>query len=249
MAPRLRVIGAGRAGGALASALAEVGWEVVGLLGRGDHVGDALAGADLCVIATPDHAIAGVAAAVRPEPADGPPGAVLAHLAGSLGLGALAPHRRVAALHPLVALPSPELGARRLLAGPWFAVAGEPIVQRAVSDLGGRWFTVADADRATYHAAAAVASNHLVALLGQVERIAGSIGVPPEAYLDLARATLDNVAALGAAAALTGPVARGDWDTVARHLAALAEDERDAYRALAAAARRLVDGDGLPADL
>ncbi len=65
--------------------------------------------------------------------------------------------------------------------------------------------------------------------------------MPPAAYLDLAQAALDDVAARGAAAALTGPVARGDWDTVARHLAALDPSERDAYRALAAAARRLVD--------
>ncbi len=108
-----------------------------------------------------------------------------------------------------------------------------------VEDLDGRWFSVADADRATYHAAAAVASNHLVALLGQAARLAEGIGVPPEAYLDLARATLDNVASLGPSAALTGPAARCDWETVARHLAAIAEDERPAYRALAAAAARL----------
>lgn len=115
--------------------------------------------------------------------------------------------------------------------------------------MNGRWFEVADADRPLYHAAAAVASNHLVALLGQVDRIAGSIGVPPEAYLDLARASLENVARLGPSLALTGPVARGDWDTVARHLAALDPSEHDAYRALAAAARRLVDEGGLPPDL
>jgi predicted short-subunit dehydrogenase-like oxidoreductase (DUF2520 family) len=88
-----------------------------------------------------------------------------------------------------------------------------------------------------------------VALLGQVGRIGGAIGVPAEAYLDLARATLDNVAELGAGPALTGPVARGDWETVARHLAAIDGTEREAYRALAAAARRLVDGQGLPPGL
>jgi predicted short-subunit dehydrogenase-like oxidoreductase (DUF2520 family) len=244
VAPRLRVIGAGRAGGSLAAALGRAGWDVVDLLGRGDPIDQALAGVDLVVIATPDAAIAGVAAAVTPDDRG-----VLAHLAGSLGLEVLAPHHRTAALHPLVSLPEVEVGARRLAAGAWFAVAGDPIVQRAVADLGGRWFEVADGDRATYHAAAAVASNHLVALLGQVARLADGIGVPFEAYLDLARASLDNVAALGPPAALTGPVARGDWDTVARHLAALDPSEREAYRALAAAARRLVDDHGLPPDL
>jgi predicted short-subunit dehydrogenase-like oxidoreductase (DUF2520 family) len=227
--------------------LGDAGWEVVGLLGRGDDVAEALVGTDLLVVATPDRAVAPVAAAVRPA-APGA-GGVVAHLAGSLGLASLAPHAAIAALHPLVSLPSPEVGAARLRSGPWFAVAGHPIAQRVVADLGGRWFEVADADRATYHAAAAVASNHLVALLGQVERLARGIGVPPEAYLALAADTLANVAALGAAEALTGPVARGDWDTVARHLAALDPEEQEAYRALAAAARRLVDGTGLPPEL
>jgi predicted short-subunit dehydrogenase-like oxidoreductase (DUF2520 family) len=244
VAPRLRVIGAGRAGTSLAAALGRAGWDVVGLLGRGEAVAGALADVDLLVIATPDGAIAEVAAAVAPDERS-----VVAHLAGSLGLDVLAPHRRTAALHPLVSLPDAEVGARRLAGGAWFAVAGDPIVQRAVADLGGRWFEVADHDRATYHAAAAVASNHLVALLGQVARLADGIGVPFEAYLDLARASLDNVADLGPEAALTGPVARGDWDTVARHLAALDPSEREAYRALAAAARRLVDDHGLPPDL
>jgi predicted short-subunit dehydrogenase-like oxidoreductase (DUF2520 family) len=231
---RVRTIGAGRAGRSLATALARVGWDHVGFLGRDDDVTAAADGVDLVVVATPDAVVAQVAAAVAPRS-----GVVVAHLAGSLGLDVLGGHERVAALHPLVSLPSPEIGAERLAAGAWFAVAGDPLVERAVDDLGGRWFTVADADRATYHAAAVVASNHLVALFGQVSRLADGIGVPPEAYLDLARATLDNVAALGPVAALTGPVARGDWETVARHLGAIPPDERDAYRALAAAAHRL----------
>lgn len=241
--PRLRVVGPGRAGGAFALALGRAGWQVAEPVRRGDDPTGAAQGVDLVLIATPDAAVAATAAAVAPDPA-----AVVAHCSGSLGLGVLA-HPRVGAVHPLVALPSAALGADRLAAGAWFAVAGDPITRRVVADLGGRWFTVADEDRAAYHAAAVVASNHLVALWGQVERIAGGLGVPAEAYLDLARATLDNVAELGAARALTGPVARGDWTTVARHLAAIDPAEHEAYRVLAAAARRLVDGTGLPDDL
>jgi predicted short-subunit dehydrogenase-like oxidoreductase (DUF2520 family) len=133
----------------------------------------------------------------------------------------------------------------------WFAVAGSgpaelAVVQRAVDDLGGHAVTVADADRARYHAAACIAANHLVALLGQVERVATPIGVPLEAYLALAQASLDDVGRVGAAAALTGPVARRDWDTVARHVAALPADERPAYLALALAAHRLVAEPGEP---
>lgn len=239
-----RTIGAGRAGRSLAAALGATGWRHLGFLGRGDRLAAAGDGADLVVVATPDAAVAEVAAAVDPDDRT-----VVAHLAGSLGLDVLAPHPRPAALHPLVALPSPEIGARRLAAGAWFAVAGDPLVRRVVDDLGGRWFEVADDDRAAYHAAAAMASNHVVALLGQVARVAADIGVPAEAYLDLTRGAVDDVAALGPAAALTGPVARGDWATVAHHLAALDASEHDAYRALAAAARRLVDGHGLPDDL
>ncbi|MGB3053847.1 MAG: DUF2520 domain-containing protein [Acidimicrobiales bacterium] len=243
VAPRLRVIGPGRAGGAFAMALARAGWAVAEPLRRGDDVARAAHGVDLVLVATPDAVVGDVAARIEPVPT-----AVVAHCAGSLGLDVLT-QPRVAAIHPLVALPSAVLGAERLAAGAWFAVAGDPLAQRVVADLCGRWFTVADADRAAYHAAAVVASNHLVALMGQVERIASGIGVPLEAYLDLVRATIDNVQTLGAADALTGPVARGDWATVGRHLAELDPSEHEAYRALAAAARRLVDGDGLPPGL
>jgi predicted short-subunit dehydrogenase-like oxidoreductase (DUF2520 family) len=229
----LRVVGPGRAGGALALALHRAGWTVEAPLGRDDDLGGAAEGVDLLVLATPDPAIAEVAAAVAPQPT-----AVVAHLAGALGLDVLGEHQRRAALHPLVSLPDAETGAARLGAGAWFAVAGDPLVERVVADLGGRSFTVADVDRTRYHAAAVIASNHLVALLGQVERVAPP-GVPLAAFLDLARGSIDNVAALGPAAALTGPVARGDWATVERHLAALPADECPAYEAMVAEARRL----------
>jgi predicted short-subunit dehydrogenase-like oxidoreductase (DUF2520 family) len=229
----LRVVGPGRAGGALALALHRAGWTVEAPRGRGDDLTDAAAGVDLLVIATPDPAIAEVAAAIGPVPTT-----VVAHLAGALGLDVLGEHERRAALHPLVSLPDADTGAARLADGAWFAVAGDPLVEQAVADLGGRSFAVHDADRARYHAAAVIASNHLVALLGQVERVAPP-GVPIEAFLGLARGSIDNVAALGPAAALTGPVARGDWATVERHLAALPEDERPAYEAMVAEARRL----------
>jgi len=229
----VRIIGPGRAGTALARALTAARWDVATPLGRGDDLARAAWGVDLLVIATPDDSVRDVARTVEPAPAT-----VVAHMAGSLGLGALAPHRRRATVHPLVALPTPALGARRLV-GAWFAVAGDPLAHDVVRALRGRSFEVTDADRPTYHAAAVVASNHLVALLGQVERLSEAAGVPFEAYVDLARATLDNVAALGPAAALTGPAARGDEATIRRHLRALPPDERRAYRALADAARRL----------
>jgi predicted short-subunit dehydrogenase-like oxidoreductase (DUF2520 family) len=206
------------------------------MLGRGDDLSGAAAGVDLLVLATPDTEIKRVAHQVDPVAAT-----VVAHLAGARGLELLAPHPRRAAIHPLVALPNAELGARRLVGG-WFAVAGDPLAEEVVRSLEGRSFTVDDDDRATYHAAAAIASNHLVALLGQVERLAAQVGVPFEAYLDLATDTLANVVELGPRAALTGPAARGDEATIRRHLRGLPVDERRAYRGMVDAARRLAAG-------
>jgi len=235
---RLRIIGAGRAGRSIGMALEDAGFALAGYLGRDDDPRDAAAGVDLLLIATPDSAIAGVAEAVRPRTET-----VVAHLAGSLGIGVLAPHPRRAAIHPLMPLPDPRTGAARLV-GATFAVAGDPMAWRVVEALRGRALPVAEPDRARYHAAACIASNHLVALLGQVDRVAATAGVPLDAYLGLVRATVDDVAAYGPAVALTGPVARGDWETVGRHLDALPARERPAYQAMAEETARLA-GTGL----
>jgi predicted short-subunit dehydrogenase-like oxidoreductase (DUF2520 family) len=231
----VRIIGPGRAGTSLALALTNAGWDVAPMLKRGDPLAGAARSIDLLVLATPDAAIRDVAHEVEPVA-----GTVVAHLSGSLGLDVLAPHERRAALHPLVALPNPDVGAKRLV-GAWFAVTGDPLIRRLAQAMYGRVFTVEDENRAAYHAAASIAANHLVALMGQVQRVGFAAGVPFEAYLDLARAALDDVADLGPVAALTGPVARGDEATVRRHLKALPPAERKAYRAMADAARTLVE--------
>jgi predicted short-subunit dehydrogenase-like oxidoreductase (DUF2520 family) len=234
----VRFIGPGRAGTSLSTALAAAGFGVVGLLGPRDDPGPAAGGVDVLIIATPDDAVAAVAALVRPEP-----DTVVMHLSGSLGLDALAPHRRRAALHPLVPLPTAEIGAARLASGVTFAVAGDPVAGHLAEALGGRAVEVADADRPAYHAAATIAANHVVALLGQVERVAATAGLDLEAFLGLTRAAVDDVARLGPRRALTGPAARGDWATLARHRDALARVERPAYNAGVGLARRLVDAE------
>lgn len=238
MSRRLRIVGAGRAGSSFAAAAAAVGWEVVEVLGREADPAGAATGVDLVLVATPDSAIARVAQSI--EPAE----AVVAHVSGSLGLEVLDPHGRRAAIHPLVSLPNAAVGSARLLDRAWFAVAGDVIVEMLVDDLGGRRFEVADESRALYHAAACIASNHVVALLGQVERLAARLGVPFEAYVDLARGSVDAVGELGAAAALTGPAARGDDETIDRHRAALPRSEIALYEALLEQARRLAGRDG-----
>lgn len=230
---RTRILGAGRAGGSFARALAAAGCPVE-LVARGADLDTITAGVDLVLLCVPDPQVAAVAAAIPPDEA-----VVVAHCAGSLGLDVLDPAPRRASIHPLVSLADPVRGAEALR-GAWFAVSGDPRVGEVVDALGGRSIHVDERDRVRYHAAAVIASNHVVALMGQVERLARDLGVPPEAFVDLVRGAVDNVAALGAADALTGPVARGDWATVQRHLDELPAEERPAYAALADAAARLV---------
>jgi predicted short-subunit dehydrogenase-like oxidoreductase (DUF2520 family) len=254
------LVGPGRAGTAVSLALAARGLQPVAVAGRApgatstvvaaralgtEAVATASAGhrADLVVLAPPDAAIAAVAVEVAPSVE---PGALVIHLSGAAtlavleGLAAARPDVERGSLHPLQSLPGGALGRDRL-PGSWCAVDGPPRVERLALTLGLRPFRAGgtDTDRARYHAAACVASNHLVALLGQVERLAADAGVPFDAFLPLVRATLDNVDELGPARALTGPVARGDRGTIARHLDALDEDEVDAYLALAREAARL----------
>jgi predicted short-subunit dehydrogenase-like oxidoreductase (DUF2520 family) len=185
------------------------------------------------ILAVPDDAIGPVARAVEPGPA------VMVHLSGAATLEVLAPHERRASVHPLVSLPDAEVGTRRLLGGAAFAVAGDESARAIVAALNGTAFEVPDDRRAVYHAAAAVAANHLVALCGQVERLAAAAGVPAAAYWELMALALDDVRAAGAAAALTGPAARGDLATLAAHLAALEGAEHPLYLALTDAAARL----------
>ncbi len=167
--------------------------------------------------------------------------AVVAHVAGSRGLDVLGDHTRTGSIHPLMSLPDETTGARRLLDDCVFAVAGDHRCADLVGFLGGRAIEVPDDRRALYHATASVAANHLVALCGQVERLAAGVGVPVDAYWRLMSTTLDNVEQRGPAAALTGPAARGDTATLAAHLAALPPEERPLYEALMDAARALAD--------
>jgi predicted short-subunit dehydrogenase-like oxidoreductase (DUF2520 family) len=235
-----RLIGAGRAGRSIHQALEATGrYRCVGILGRDDDLADAAQGVDLLIIATPDQAVGEVARAVTPVTST-----TVLHLSGSLGLGVLIPHPRRASVHPLVPLPNAEVGALRLASGISFAVAGDSMARRVVEDLAGRAFAVADGDRDRYHAAAAIAANHLVALLGQVERVAATVGLPLDAFAGLVRAATDDAMALGPRQALTGPAMRGDWDTVERHRRELrtmagSRTELSGYDAMVAMARRL----------
>jgi predicted short-subunit dehydrogenase-like oxidoreductase (DUF2520 family) len=221
------VVGRGRMGRALSVAL--------GLgepLGRGADA----AHADVVLLAVPDDAIAAAAAAIAP-------GRLVGHVSGATTLAPLAPHEAFS-LHPLMTVTADGAPG---FAGATAAVAGS--TSRALQTahalaerLGLRAVEVADADRAAYHAAAAIAANFLVTLEGAAERLAGTAGVDREALVPLVRAAVENWAALGAERALTGPIARGDEATVARQRAAVAErcpELLAAWDALADQTRRL----------
>jgi predicted short-subunit dehydrogenase-like oxidoreductase (DUF2520 family) len=139
----------------------------------------------------------------------------------------------------------PPGGAR--FAGATAAVAGATprALERACSlalALRMRPVQVSDSDRAAYHAAAAMASNFLTTLTDAAERLAATTGVDRERLLPIVRATIDNWLEDGGPDSLTGPIARGDEATVARHRAAVSErcpEDLDLFDALAAATRRL----------
>ena len=180
----IRIIGPGRAGTSLAAALSARGWDVVGFLGRHDDLTEAAHGVDVLLIATPDDVIAAVAAAVAPgarHDRGAPVGFPRARRAG-------APPACGPPSIRWCPCPTPMVGAARLASGVTFAVAGAPAARAMVESLGGRLVEVADADRAAYHAAACIAANHVVALLGQVERVAAAAGLDLEAFLPLTRA-------------------------------------------------------------
>jgi predicted short-subunit dehydrogenase-like oxidoreductase (DUF2520 family) len=227
----LAVIGRGRLGTALSGVLRAAGIEVEGPLGRGADG----AGAEIVLLCVPDAEIAAAGALVRP-------GRLVGHCSGAGTLDLLAPHEAFS-LHPLMTVTAGGADFRDAGA----AVAGTTSRAAAVAhELARRAgmvpIEVADGDRALYHAAASVASNFLVALEGAAEALAAEVELPRELLVPLVRATVENWASLGAERALTGPIARGDVETVARQREAIADRTPELlglYDALAEHTRRL----------
>jgi len=211
--PRLALVGRGRLATALAAALRAHGRSVGGPFGR-DADGSGFSAVLLCV---PDRQIAAAAAAIRPGP-------LLGHCSGATGLDVLAPHEAFS-MHPLMtvtdAVPAQFEGAAAAVAGT--SPRALAFARGLAGALGMKPFELDDRDRVAYHAAAAVASNFLVTLEAAAERLAASAGVPRGALVPLVRATVENWTEVGAQRALTGPVARGDEETVAAQRRAVAE--------------------------
>jgi predicted short-subunit dehydrogenase-like oxidoreductase (DUF2520 family) len=228
----ITVVGAGRAGSSFATALGRVGHEV--RLIHHEEL-DSLGRPDLVLLTVPDDAIRSVAGAIAPSQAN-----VVAHVAGSRGLGELGAHPRVGLMHPLAALPNAEIGAPRLF-GALYSVSGDELIDAVVASVSGRAIRLGDEQRVAYHATASVAANHLVALMGHVQVLAESAGLSLEDFLTLSQQALADVELLGVGGALTGPASRADMATIDAHLAAIPPSQRSTYVAMANAAFELAE--------
>ena len=229
---RVRIVGPGRAGLSFSKAFTRIGWQVLEHLGRNDDLTNAAEGVDLVLLSVPDQQISNVAQKIIDNNS-----ATIIHISGSLTLDPISQHERVASCHPLLSLPDPAVGEKRLLDGAWFAVAGDPISIEIVRAFDGKYFHVPDEKRALYHAGACIAANHLVVLLSQVERICEIVDIPFEAYTNLIQGTLDSVTTIGSMKSLTGPAVRGDLSTIQSHLDALPQTEKFLYSCLSEAAQ------------
>lgn len=243
---RVGLIGPGRLGSALAVALARCGEAVTIVYGRRRERAEALArripgcsvagspqavvdACELVFLTVPDDAIEPVCSALQWHP-----GMAAVHCSGAHGLDVLERARQAGAwvggFHPVQTFAGTEADAERL-AGCVFGIeAGEPLrryLEELARRLGGYPLAVDGPNRALYHAAAVFASNAVVTLAAVAARIWQELGLPPEdavrGLAPLMRTTVENIERLGAVQALTGPVARGDVETVRRHVSALAE--------------------------
>jgi predicted short-subunit dehydrogenase-like oxidoreductase (DUF2520 family) len=200
MVRSVNVIGRGRVGSALAARLEERGIEL-----RND-------GAELSLLCVPDTAIRDVAQGLSPGQG------WIAHVSGATPLSALDPHERRFSLHPLQTF-TRSRGPEQL-DGAWAAITAETDeglghALDLARTLGLEPFELDDADKPLYHAGAAMASNFLVTLHGAAAGLVAAAGVPPDALEPLMRRTIDNDFEL------TGPIERGDWETVEAHREAI----------------------------
>jgi predicted short-subunit dehydrogenase-like oxidoreductase (DUF2520 family) len=248
-AATLALIGRGRVGRSLAAAVERTDLDLR-LAGRDDWA-EACRGADAVLLCVPDAAIAEACEAIAADP---PP--LVGHVSGATTLDALsaATERGAAAfsLHPLQTFADGETAVEGTPAGIAGSSDGALAFARSLAEsLGMRPFEAPDENRAAYHAAASIASNLLVALEESAAELLERTGVEDarELLAPLVLRTAANWAERGPEA-LTGPIARGDAETVERHRAALAEIAPDllpAYEALADRAQRIARGEEVAA--
>ena len=258
----LGIVGPGRAGSGLGLALRAAGYSV-NLHGRterrlvgglsstwGEGAPPWISAVDTILLAVPDDQVASVAGTLADS------GQVLGkqtvlHLSGLHGLSVLEPLRpcgcALGSLHPLQALSDPLTAAERLH-GAVAAVDGDDRAMAVAEELAGALglscIRIPPQARSLYHAAAVFASNYVVVLAAVAQNLMQDAGTPSEpawrALQQLLLGTVRNLAVADPTSALTGPVARGDVNTIREHLAALTPEDADLYRALARATLSLV---------
>jgi predicted short-subunit dehydrogenase-like oxidoreductase (DUF2520 family) len=194
----IRIVGSGRVGSAVSGRLRERGFVL-----REDE-------AELVLLCVPDRTISELAQTI-------PVGPWIAHTSGATPLAALDPHERRFGLHPLQSFTRAR--GPEQLDGAFAGVSGESDEAREVGfwlarELGLEPFALEDPERALYHAGAVVASNFLVTLHRAAADLVEAAGAPSEALVPLMRRVIENDFEL------TGPIERGDWETVEAHLSA-----------------------------
>ena len=261
---RVGVVGAGRVGAVLAAALRAAGHEIVAAAGESDasraRIADLLPGVptlkptavaracDLLLLTVPDDMLGNVvttlsdAGAVRP-------GQYVVHTSGRHGLDVLAPAvavgARVIAMHPAMTFSGTAIDLDRL-AGCVFGLTAEPaerpLAEALVADLGGSPMWVPEEMRTLYHAGLAHGANHLVTLVTQAMEILAAAGAddPAGTLRPLLTAALDNALEQGDAA-LTGPIVRGDVNTVRAHLADIRANAPQTLTSYVVLARNTLD--------
>jgi predicted short-subunit dehydrogenase-like oxidoreductase (DUF2520 family) len=253
--PEVSIIGTGRLGTALAIALASEGYPIGSLVARRRESARRAAAlldvpsrvsalkelADrpapgLLLISTPDDQIPRVADALArlDWETGGTPTAL--HTSGALSAEQLAPLRKqgwsTGSVHPLASVSEPKGGAR-LLRGAFWCVEGDKravrLARALVRDLDGKSFSIESKNKPLYHAAAVMASGNVTALFDVASQMLVRCGLTDrqarQVLLPLLSSAVDNLRELDPARALTGTFARGDLETVKRHLAALKDDE------------------------
>jgi len=250
MKETVAIIGCGIVGTAIGKLLARAGYRLTGVATRSLETAAAAAkaigatqfsdcpwviskGSQVVLITTPDDVIQETCKAIA-EHEGVEEGAVVIHCSGALSSQILSSVKAygavVATLHPLQSFASVDQ-AERLVPGSFCAVEGDeealPILRQIVRDLGGVLMEITPEGKTLYHAAAVAASNYLVALMHLALELNRVAGVSPEvsfkALQPLIKGTLSNIEAKGIPEALTGPIARGDVDTVVAHLKAMEE--------------------------
>lgn len=263
------IVGAGRVGRALGKRLRELGWRVGPVITQSDATARAavrairggqphaqltrqVLAADLVLLTTPDRALGEVAKALARIGGEEWRRKIVLHTSGALGSSALSPLGKLGAatgsLHPLQTFSGRRAPA---LDGVVFAVEGSPpalrLARQIVRALGGVPLQVQGRRKPAYHVAAAFAAGHALAVIEAGTRMLVSLGFTRRqavrALLPLVRQMLQNFELLGSRAAWTGPLQRGDYQTVALHAEALKRfpaEYRKAYEALSRLSVRML---------